>query len=735
MENIYTNIPTWDNGTWTTTSFESRDAWRDYVLTLFKTPGEYEFDEVSNEVFIIESTKFRNDKVYCLAPFKSKDFVTYWEDQKTKCRLGVLVKSKDKVWYLSRDYYMWLNFLPIFDKEQQKFDFAQIRDAQYHMALYEILAELFYKHVAILKKRQIASSYFHAGKLINQLWFEAGVTLKMGANLKDYINEKGTWKFLSEYAAFLNEHTAWYRPMSPDKVMMWQQKIEVRKGDRKAEVGLKGTIQGMSFEKSPTNGVGGPVKFFFHEEAGIAPKMNVTYGYIKPALKSGMITTGLFIAAGSVGDLDQCEPLMKMILDPGANEIYAVESNLIDEEGTIGMSGLFIPEQWSMPPYIDPYGNSLVEESLKALDEYFEEIKKTMDPEDYQLEISQHPRNIAEAFKHRKVSKFPSHLVTAQIRRIEDKEYGYEYLDIFRDETGKVKVKDSNKLPIREFPMTKKTEDKTGVLVVYERPQGTPGFGEYYASIDPVAEGKTTTSDSLCSIYIMKAPVEVTKVTGTETETYIEQDKIVAAWCGRFDDIKQTHERLELIIEWYNAWTVVENNISHFINYMISRKKQRYLVQKDQIMFLKDLGANKSVFQDYGWRNTGVLFKHHLLSYVIEYTKEELDTVTKEDGTIVKTTYGIERIPDIILLKEMHAYVDGLNVDRLVAFSALVAFMRIQQANRGYTKKVIMDEAGKNLEKSKNLYKLNSSPFRNLGKSSKMVNGKSMNRSAFKNLK
>ena len=27
-----------------------------------------------------------------------------------------------------------------------------------------------------------------------------------------------------EYAAFLNEHTAWYRPMSPDKVMMWQQK-------------------------------------------------------------------------------------------------------------------------------------------------------------------------------------------------------------------------------------------------------------------------------------------------------------------------------------------------------------------------------------------------------------------------------------------------------------------------------------------------------------------------------
>lgn len=74
----------------------------------------------------------------------------------------------------------------------------------------------------------------------------------------------------------------------------------------------------------------------------------------------------------------------------------------------------------------------------------------------------------------------------------------------------------------------------------------------------------------------MKAPVEVTKVTMGETETYIEPDKIVAAWCGRFDDINKTHQRLELIIEWYNAWTVIENNISLFIQYMISRKKQRF---------------------------------------------------------------------------------------------------------------------------------------------------------------
>ena len=732
---IYQDIPTWDNGTWTSTDFDSREDFATYVRDLFKEPGQYDFDKTSEE-FNGEATKFNKQGFYCAAPFKSRDFINYWESEKKKCRKGVIFKSKDKVWYIARDYYMWLNFLPIFNKEIQKFGFADIRDAQYHMALYEILAELNYKHVAILKKRQIASSYYHMAKLINQQWFEPGVTLKIGASLKDYINEKGSWKFLDEYAAFLNEHTAWYRPMNPSKVMMWQQKIEVRKGNRKTEVGLKGTIQGMSFEKDPTNGVGGPVKYFFHEEAGIAPKMDKTYEYMRPAMRSGLTTTGLFIAAGSVGDLSQCNPLKDMILNPGSKDVYAVETNLIDHKGTEGMSGLFIPEQWSMPPHIDEYGNSNVEEATVALQKQFDDWKRELAPEDYQLRISQHPRNIKEAFDNRSVSVFPTHLLSAQARRIEEKEYAYEFLDISTDANGKPIVKKSNKQPIKQFPVNKKTEDKTGCLVVWERPnKEKPDFGSYYASIDPVAEGKTTTSDSLCSIYVVKNSVEVTKVTGTETETYIEQSKIVAAWCGRFDDIKQTHQRLELIIEWYNAWTVIENNISLFINYMISRKKQKYLVPKSQIMFLKDLGANKNVFQEYGWKNTGTLFKSHLLSYGIEFVREELDQETKPDGTVVRTTYGIERIPDPMLIKEMQEYADGVNVDRLVSFVALVSFMRIQESNRGYTKQIIRDDAAKKLQKSENLFKLNSSPFRHMGRKRKKINGKSVKRSAFKNIK
>ena len=730
MEEFIQDIPTWDNGTWTTSNY-TRDEFKEFVTNLFKEPGQYTFDKDTLAIGKQEAIKFEKLGYYCDKPFKSKDFTDYWNLEKDKCRKGLIIKNNNGTWFLTRDYYMWLNFLPIFDKEKTKFGFAKLRDAQYHMALYELLAELNWKHAAILKKRQIASSYFHAGKLINQLWFEEGVTLKMGAALKDYINEKGTWKFLDEYANFLNEHTAWYRPMNPKKVLMWQQKIEEKVNGRTKDRGLKGTIQGMSFEKDPTNSVGGPVKYFFHEEAGIAPKMDQTYEYIRPALKSGFVTTGLFIAAGSVGDLDQCEPLKDMVVNPVSNDIFPVESNLIDDKGTIGLSGLFIPEQWSMPPYIDDYGNSKVEDALEALSEQFTQWKKELTPEQYQLRISQHPRNIKEAFATRTVSKFPQHLLSHQAERIRNKDYPYEFLDIYPGVDGKPEVKITNKLPISEFPLSKKASDKTGVLVVWERPVENPEFGMYYGSIDPVSEGRTTSSDSLCSIYIYKRKIQVKKINGTEVTTYLERDKVVAAWCGRFDDINKTHERLRLIIEWYNAKTLVENNISLFINYMIGLNKQKYLVRKDEMVFLKELGSNMAVYQEYGWKNTGRLFKDHLLSYVIEYLKESIDEETKPDGTVVKTTYGVERIPDPMLIVEMQAYEEGLNVDRLVSFSALVAYIKILESNTGIKERVEKDDAAKNLEKSSNMLKLNRSPFRHMGAGK---NG-GVKKSAFKNLK
>jgi hypothetical protein len=733
INNPYIEIPTWDKGEWTITVYNTRNEFRDYIESQFKEPGLYKFDETSL-LFNAQAKLFikQNDS-YCLAPFRSRDFISYWDHEKEKCTKGVIFRTETNEWYLPRDYYMWINFLRIFDKIKNRFSFAEVWDVQLHISLYELKAELNSRHASILKKRQIASSYFHAAKLINQMWFEEGVTLKMGASESRHVDMSGTWAFLEEYKDFLNSNTAWYRPMNPSKVKDWQQKIDIEQNGRTKSVGNKSKLIGMSFEQTPTKGVGGPCRVFFYEEAGIAPTLDQTFEYIRPALNAGAITTGLFIAAGSVGKLSECEPLKELTLHPKENGIEPVTSNLLDETGIIGESGLFIPEQWGMPPYIDEFGNSQPEEALAALDAMFAQWKKELKPELYQLRISQHPRNIKEAFDHREQSKFPLNIINDNKRRISEHEYPYELIDLDEDLEGSLVIKKTSKLPISTFPVNPKLEDKTGSLVVWERPDEKPSWGTYYASIDPVSEGKTTTSESLCSIYVYKNPIEVTRITENGPTNFIEGDKIVAAWCGRYDDINKTHQLLRLIIEWYNAWTLVENNITLFINYMVAKRKQKYLVPKDQVVFLKELQANKSVYQDYGWKNVNTIFKSHLLNYLIEWVSEVIEHDTLEDGTITNKRYGVTRIPDMMAMLEMEAYRPGVNVDRLVSLSALVAFAKIQQANRGYAKR-IENETKKDLEKSSNLYKLDSSPFRNIGKGN-LPAGNNKNRSPYKNLR
>lgn len=723
-------IPTWRDGAWVDdTIFEEKEEFIEFALSTFKKPGEYGFDETSR-VFNEQGRAFDENGYYCNFLKGSYDFINYWEYEKQKSVNGAIFHSGEKTWYLPRDYYFWINFLQINNKMAKKYEFPYVLDVQLYLAMYELLAELHGEHASVFKKRQIASSYFHAGKLINRFWFDEGAVLKMGASQKDYVNIAGTWKFLEEYRAFLNKNTAWYRPTNPGSVLKWEQKIEVVEGGREFTKGNLSRITGMSFEQHPTKGVGGPCSVFFYEEGGIAPTADQTYIYLKSAMEMGELVTGIFVIAGSVGKLKDAQTLKEFTLNPEANGIYAVDSDIIDDKGTTGKTGCFIPEQWGMFPYVDEFGNSMVEEALEALNNKFAMMKKKLRPDLYQLEVSQHPRNIKEGFAHRDESKFPLHLVTMLKDRISNNEFPTELIDLDEDNRGELIVKRTTKSPILTFPVDPKMEDKTGSIVVRERPDLEAPWGTYLASIDPVSEGKTTTTDSLCAIYIYKTATEVMRTTENGTEHFVDGDKLVAWWCGRFDDINETHKRLRLMLQWYNAWAIVENNISLFIQYMILKNKQKYLVPKNEMLFLKEAQSNKNVYQDYGWRNVGVLFKNHLLSYLIEALKEVIDKDVDVDGEITKKHHGIVRFPDPMALVEMEEYREGVNVDRLVSLAALVAFVTIQKSKR---RRVIREETiHGSLENSTDLYKLNKRPFRNVGR--KQPQTSTRKRSAFKNI-
>lgn len=733
---IYEHIPVWNNGVWELISFDSREEFAKVLEDeYFIEPGTYKLDQDTKDLFRSEAANFEKRGYYCNALEESIDFEQYWDFEKLKCRKGVFFYIGDRKYFLPRHYYFWINFTQIFDKIKKKSLFTTIWDTQIWLALYEWIAELKYKHAAVLKKRQFGSSFYHAARLINLLWFEEKVVLKMGASLDAYLTGvNGTWKYLQSYRSFLNKNTAWIREMNPGTVGEWKQNVEVTENGIKSEFGLGGTLQSISFQQSDTAGVGGATSEFFYEEAGIAPRMDKTLEFLLPAMEAGDLTTGFFVAAGTVGDLDQCKPLHGLIYKARQNNIYTIKNKWCNDAGVVMETGIFIPEQYSMPPFIDDFGNSLVDKAVARLKELYAEWEQNLAPDVCQIRKSQKPINMEVAFATRGESKFPTALVKSHKFQISEGAYPHELVKLERDVNGKIQIKNTTKSPILEFPVDKKALDKTGSIVMWERPIENPEFGTYYASVDPVSEGKTVSSESLCSIYIYKNPIQVTKRVDNKTINYVEGDKIVASWAGRFDDINDTHELLEMLIEIYNAWTLVEANVSLFIVHMIAQRKQKYLVPKNEMVFLKEHGSNLSTFQEYGWKNTGTLFINNLLPYLINSLKEKIYVETDEEGNETKVVYGITRIPDIMAHEEMLAYEPGVNVDRLISLAALIAFVKLQNANKGYKKRFETDE-DKHLENSDKIYTLNiRSPFKNVGYANRSTSTKPT-RSPFKRLR
>lgn len=665
----YKIVQTYDTQTkqWGTKEFKSKMEFKNFVWSKFKKPGELKLK--NTWAFRQEATKYEQQGFYCDSPFRSTDYVQYWNNEKDKCLNGLIVDD----FYLTGYYYWWINFLPINDKMINKLKFPDIWDSQYYFFIYVLLCELEYKYSVIVKKRQWGSTFQHIAILLNDIWFQNAYINKIGASDEDYI--LADWQIMEEYRNFLNANTGWYRHFTPDQIFNWQQRLELNIKGRKRHIGNKSIIKGINFKLSPTKGVGGKNNKFFYEEAGITKTMKKTFQYIDPALKMGALTTGMFMAGGSVGELEQCEDLREMAFNPEGSNILKIE-NTFNEASEYREICFFVPEYWSMPPYIDEEGNSLIDEAKAYLIEDRERVKKTSSPEDERMHISQHPMTIEEAFAYRKESIFPLAKVIKQQERIISNNTKPLLVTIQRDKEGKLHHKMCDDCrPLEKFPLPVKAP-KEGAITMWEPPIANPPMFTYFAGVDPIAVDKTRSSPSMFCIYIVKNLTETTYKEDGETKVKVDGYKIVASYTGRYDDLTKTNEIAEGLILYYNALACIENNVLSFINHMQSKGLQRYMATRDQLSFVSELKTNIGSYCPYGFKMNQTIWTY-FVGTMLDYLTEELDVVRKHNSDeVVKTVYGVERINDYQLLEEMRLYHDKLNVDRLVAFGAALAIMK-----------------------------------------------------------
>lgn len=225
-----------------------------------------------------------------------------------------------------------------------------------------------------------------------------------------------------------------------------------------------------------------------------------------------------------------------------------------------------------------------------------------------------------------------------------------------------IKHKFTDKPPITEFPV--KTQDTDAPVVIYEFPIENPPWGLYLAGVDPYRQDDSEYSDSLGAIYIYKRMHEISG------ERY--QDMFVASYVARPKTVDEWNEQARLLIRYYNAFTLVENDDMTFIRYMQNKGDDFYL--SDQPSWLTDVVPNTTVNRPKGIHRSSEKVRNFLRSCLKRYLDDPIFQEKDARGSVIKEVLGVTRVPDPMLLEEIIRFnsKDG-NYDREVAASLAVA--------------------------------------------------------------
>lgn len=228
----------------------------------------------------------------------------------------------------------------------------------------------------------------------------------------------------------------------------------------------------------------------------------------------------------------------------------------------------------------------------------------------------------------------------------------------------KIVHKFSEKLPITQFPV--RGQSKDAPIQIWEFPDPNPAFGLYVAGVDPYKQSKATYSESLGSVYILK------RIHDIQSERY--QDMIVASYCARPDRKEDWEEQARLLIKFYNARTLVENDEYSFIEYMKYKGDAQYLERQPD--WLKEIVPHTQVSREFGVHRSAEKIRAHLHDSLKKYMDQVLFQEKDDKGSVIKEVLGVHKILDPMLLEEIIKWNDTDNFDRVIAAELAIALAR-----------------------------------------------------------
>ena len=400
---------------------------------------------------------------------------------------------------------------------------------------------------------------------------------------------------------------------------------------------------------------------------------------VEPAIKSKFGWRTVPILVGTGGSFDNGADAENFFYNPDANNFLSVDSDDNHSKTAIFLSGLYrldCKEDMPLGDWLVSRGiavedvselNKLtiaVSDKEKANQLIEDELEKAKHNPDRTLFLKQkmyYPRTVDECFLRDNQNIFDIEAAKRQkFRLIEGGRTGTPVV-IFHD-GEKITHEFTDKEAITNFPL-RPSDSKDAPVIIYEFPVENPPYGLYVAGVDPYRQGQAAYSSSLGSVYIYK---RMHALTGEKF-----QDMFVASYCARPDKKETWEEQARLLIKYYNARTLCENDDISFIEYMKAKGDAHYLEKQPQ--WLMEIVPNSTVKREYGVHRSATKIIDFLHNGLKTYMEDVIYTEKDEDGVIVREVTGVSKILDPVLLEEVIQYNDDGNFDRIIAAELAIA--------------------------------------------------------------
>lgn len=510
------------------------------------------------------------------------------------------------------------------------------------------------KSMIVGKARRRGFSYKNAATIAWEYTFiKKSLTLVAAYDKKYLFSEIGIFTKVMDMLNHLNTNCpAFKRSRLVNKVADGRIKsgyIEYTDDGTELAKGHQSSITCVSFMNNPDAARGADASKIIVEEAGTFINWNESYYAMEPSIKAGDYYTGMMIVFGTGGDMDSGTiDFAEMYYNPDNYNMMPFE-NVWDEEGLRDKNaGFFFPMYQNYEGAYDKSGNSDIPKAKELLSKLRENKKaKAKSPDEYLRHTTEYAWSPSEAFQIISNNVFPTEDLRRQLGLCMTKD---EYKGI----CGKMAY-DVNgnpefvpNLSLRPLEYRDKTFDKSGCIQIWEKP--TPGisYNLYTGGLDPYATDEANYSDSLGSLFIFKR-----YAIGEETH-----DLPVAEYTGRPQNFKEFYDQCILLIEYYNASCLYENNINNFKTHCENKHKLHLLSRTPSVV----KAASNQHTNTYGIRVVGNSYssvKNELITYVNNWLREEY-----EDGKS-----NVYKIKSIGLLQELISYNSRGNFDRFISFS------------------------------------------------------------------